>query len=117
MKSYSILLAAAAALCLAASPGLAQGMTGRYAVTLVTETGACDAKFNWAVGVIDGEIAESGPFARATGQVNTNGRVVLSVAKGTDTLTASGHLSGQGGNGTWTSPSRGCSGSWRAEKN
>ena len=116
MKMFRSLFAAAAALCLAATPIFAQGVTGRYAVTLVTDIGACDAKINWTVGVVDGQIEESNLFVRTKGQVSAKGQVALKVVKGSDTLAASGHLSDQGGNGTWTSPNRECSGRWQAAK-
>lgn len=116
MKVFRCLFAVSAALCLAATPILAQDYTGRYAVTLVTDTGTCEAKINWSVGVVDGRIDESGLFVRTTGQVNAKGQVALKVVKGSETLAASGHLSHQGGTGTWTSPSRDCSGRWQAAK-
>ena len=110
------LLAAAAVACLAPAPALAQGVTGRYAVTLLTDTGACDARLSWSVGIVDGQIAETGLFVRASGQVSARGQVALRVVKGAETLSASGHMTDQGGNGTWTSPSRDCSGRWLAAK-
>lgn len=116
MKVFGFVFTAAAVFCVAATPILAQGFNGRYAVTLVTDTGSCDAKISWSVGVVDGRIDESGLFARTTGQVNAKGQVALKVVKGSETLAASGHLSVSGGNGTWTSPSRDCSGRWQAAK-
>lgn len=116
MKFFRSVIAATAALFLAATPILAQSFTGRYAVTLVTDSGACEAKLSWSVGVVDGRIDESGLFVRTTGKVNAKGQVALRVVKGSETLAASGHLSDQGGNGTWTSPSRDCSGRWQASK-
>lgn len=116
MKVVCSAAVAAVMCCLAAAPVLAQDFNGRYVVTLVTDTGSCKAKINWSVGVVDGRIDERGLFARTTGQVNAKGEVALKVVKGSETLAASGRLSDSGGNGTWTSPSRDCSGRWQAAK-
>lgn len=116
MKILRMLPAAAAMFCLASAPALAQGLTGRFAVTLLTDTGACEARISWSVGIANGQIAEGGLLARASGQVSPQGQVALRVVKGAETLTASGQMTDQGGSGTWTSPSRDCSGRWLAAK-
>jgi hypothetical protein len=116
MKVFSSILTVAACICAAGSPVFAQGVTGRYAVTITTDSGACEAKINWTVGIVEGRIEERGLFIRTTGQVNAKGAVTLRVVKGSDTLAASGQLTDEGGNGTWTSPSRDCSGRWQAAK-
>lgn len=111
------LFAATALVCIGSAPTKAQGaIDGTYAVTLITDAGACDAKFSWTVAVSAGTIQSSGPFLRAKGDVSPSGDVEISVTRGADTLVASGRLSGESGKGAWRSASRDCSGSWRAEK-
>lgn len=88
---------------------------GRWAVQLVTEKGACDRSLSWDVGVAANRIDESG-IVQTTGAVDAQGRVRLLVVNGSDRVSASGKLSGASGAGAWNSPTRACSGHWRAEK-
>ncbi len=89
---------------------------GRWAVQLVTEKGKCDRSLSWDVGVASSRIADSGAFGQTTGAVDSQGRVRLLVTSGSDRVSASGKLSGASGAGAWRSPTRECSGRWRAEK-
>ena len=115
----SIFLSALLAFAHVASPvaALAGGSyDGQWAVQLVTEKGACDRSLSWDVAVAGNRIADGGGFAQTTGAVDPHGRVTLSVMQGGDRVSASGKLSGVAGSGAWSSPTRACSGRWRASK-
>ena len=99
---------------LGCSQSFAAPVTGTYAVTLRTEKGSCDETVSWKVGVRQGRIATGGLFVKMSGAVDQGGGVSLIVRSGRDVLTAAGKLSTAGGAGTWTSPSRSCSGRWVA---
>jgi hypothetical protein len=99
---------------LGCSQSYADPVTGTYAVTLRTEKGSCDETLSWKIGVREGRIAKGGLFVKMSGAVNDGGVVSLVVMSGRDVLTAAGKLSLAGGAGTWTSPSRSCSGRWSA---
>jgi hypothetical protein len=99
---------------LGCSQSYADPVTGTYAVTLRTEKGSCDETLSWKVGVRQGRIATGGLFVKMSGAVDKGGGVSLVVRSGRDILTAAGKLLPAGGAGTWTSPSRSCSGRWVA---
>ena len=111
--------AAMAALVLAPQ---AQAQTNRFdgnwSVEVVTEQGACDRAYRYAVVVQNGRARYGGPENfNVTGQVQQNGNVSASISRGQDRANVSGRLSGSAGRGTWsTSGGRVCSGYWNAEK-
>ena len=86
---------------------------GTYSVAITTERGNCEAA-SWSVAVNGGRIADSGMFVQSAGYVDGRGRVILRVTHGSDILAAAGALNGETGGGTWQSPTRQCSGRWRA---
>lgn len=92
------------------------GYDGQWAVEMVTVKGNCDRSLSWDVGVAANRIAQSGAYGQATGAVDAHGRVRLMVVNGADRVSASGKLSGAAGGGVWISPTRACSGHWRAER-
>ena len=103
-------------LALNASTAFAGGAyDGQWAVQLVTLKGHCDRSLSWDVGVAADRIADNGMMARTTGAVDASGRVRLLVTTGADRVSASGKLKGVSGAGAWSSPTRECSGRWRAE--
>jgi len=89
---------------------------GQWSVQLVTEKGGCDRSLSWDVGVAANRIADSGMLVQTSGAVDPQGRVRLLVINGSDRVSASGKLIGASGTGAWTSPTRSCSGHWRAVK-
>jgi hypothetical protein len=54
--------------------------------------------------------------ASVSGSVGDNGSVRVSVSGGGRSANGSGHLSGNSGSGTWTSPSSECKGTWVASR-
>lgn len=89
---------------------------GKWAVQLITEKGNCDRSLSWDVGVAASRIVDNGTFVQTSGAVDPHGRVTLLLSHGSDRVSASGKLSGESGTGAWNSPTRECSGRWRAEK-
>jgi hypothetical protein len=103
-------------------PPQAQAQTNRFdgnwSVEVVTEQGACDRAYRYAVIVQNGRTRYGGPENfNVNGQVSPNGSVSASISRGQDRANVSGRLSGATGRGTWsTSGGRVCSGYWNAEK-
>lgn len=91
---------------------------GNWSVEVVTEKGACDRAYRYAVVVQNGRARYGGPENfNVNGQVRPNGSVAASISRGQDRANVSGRLSGNTGRGIWsTSGGRVCSGYWNAEK-
>ena len=87
---------------------------GTWSVSLVTKEGKCDPTLSSQIQVREGRVNESMLFARIVGAVNGNGAVNLQVVRGSEAMNASGKIAGARGAGSWTAPSRNCSGSWTA---
>ena len=120
MRMMPWLGAAFAAACFL--PPQAQAQTNRFdgnwSVEVVTEQGACDRAYRYAIVVQNGRARYGGPENfNVNGQVSPNGSVSASISRGQDRANVSGRLSGATGRGTWsTSGGRVCSGYWNAEK-
>jgi hypothetical protein len=103
-----------------APPAQAQAnkFDGAWSVEVVTQKGDCDRAYRYAVAVQNGRVRYGGPEDFTVGgQVQANGAVSASIARGQDRANVSGRLSGNGGRGTWSaSGGRACSGYWNAEK-
>ncbi len=91
---------------------------GNWSVEVVTEQGACDRAYRYAVIIENGRARYGGPESfNVNGQVRPNGAVSASISRGQDRANVRGQLSGQNGRGTWsTSGGRTCSGYWNADK-
>ena len=113
-----------AAACMAAAvlPIQAQAQTNRFdgtwSVEVITEQGACDRAYRYSVIVENGRARYGGPENfNVNGQVQQNGTVAATISRGQDSAQVRGRLSGNRGNGTWsTSGGRTCSGNWNAYK-
>ena len=105
------------------SAGAKSPYDGPWAVTIMTENGACDAAYRYAVVVSDGQVTsdarESAGVVAISGKVDGGGNVKVSVSRGEQQANASGKLSPNGGVGTWAgkSSSTACSGRWEARRN
>ena len=97
-------------------PAAAKDFDGQWAVQLQTLSGSCDATLSTTVGVARGRIDESGLIMTSNGSVDEKGRIALQVAGGGHTFAANGKLAARAGSGTWTSPSKQCSGKWVATR-
>jgi hypothetical protein len=120
MRTFSWLGAAALMGCLLAPPALAQTnrFDGNWSVEVVTQQGACDRAYRYAVIIQNGHARYGGPEQfNVNGRVQSNGTVSASISRGQDRANVRGRLSGNSGSGTWsTSGGRVCSGNWNAEK-
>ena len=114
------ILLALAVSTLAASPAAAKvkRFDGTWSVEVVTEKGDCDRAYRYSVILENGRARYGGPEAfEIQGQVQPNGAIRASIARGTNRADVTGRLSGAAGTGTWTaSGGRACSGNWNAEK-
>jgi hypothetical protein len=120
MRILPWLSAAAVAGCMLAPPALAQTnrFDGNWSVEVVTQQGACDRAYRYAVIIQNGQARYGGPEQfNVSGRVQSNGTVSASISRGQDRANVRGRLSGNSGTGTWsTSGGRVCSGNWNAEK-
>ncbi|GJE38766.1 hypothetical protein [Methylobacterium persicinum] len=103
----------------AAAPGNANGdgHNGTWAVELVTESGLCSARYNYAVAIHDGEVRpiSAADGAKVSGRVSADGTVGITVAGAGGSGTGTGRLTGGRGAGTWAvSPI--CTGRWTARR-
>jgi hypothetical protein len=116
------LLACAAAVgCLVASISVAQARSaydGSWDLVFVTERGACDATYNFAVSITDGIVTHPN-LVRFRGYVARSGAVRASVTVHDKFASGSGRLSSNSGSGTWSGHSGNsrCSGHWTAQRN
>ncbi|MDB5642815.1 MAG: hypothetical protein JWN07_2132 [Hyphomicrobiales bacterium] len=110
------LAALVSAAALNAAPAVAaSGYDGQWSVSVVTEQGDCDAQ-SLDLGIADGRIEERGLLSQASGAVDPRGAVQVVFTRGSDQLAATGILTNLDGSGRWTSPTRQCSGRWKAQK-
>ena len=110
-------LFAAAAFVLAAAPVLAGSFDGPWSVTIATQSGNCDAAYNFQVQVQGGRVISSGGTAMS-GSVSGGGVVNVSLTQGSSSGRASGRLSAASGGGNWSGTLAGsrCSGYWQATR-
>jgi hypothetical protein len=96
---------------------------GAWAVTVMTETGECDAAYRYAVVVTGGKVIsdkrESTGTVKISGKIGADGQVSVNVSRGEQRADGTGRLSETTGSGTWTgkSSSAACSGRWEARRN
>ena len=120
----TLTLAAAALLAVSAVPAGSAPMTagkaafdGGWSVLIVTEKGTCDRAYRYPVKISNGSVGYAGSASfTVSGQVNANGSVTVTVARGNQSATGTGTLSGEDGGGRWTAAGGECSGSWSAER-
>ncbi|WP_244485179.1 hypothetical protein [Bradyrhizobium tropiciagri] len=119
MKQF--LKSAVAATCLMASVPVAQARTaydGSWDLLFVTQSGACEAAYNFSVNITDGIVTHPN-LVRFRGYVTRSGAVRASVTVPDKYASGSGRLSSNSGRGTWRGRSGGarCSGYWTAQRN
>jgi hypothetical protein len=92
---------------------------GRWAVRMVTDSGVCDASYNYVIAVEDGRVRyipqDSDPAPSVSGSVGANGAVNLDIRKSIARVSATGQLKGSAGSGSWRLPGL-CTGRWTAAK-
>ena len=112
---------AVAVSCLVAFVSVAQARSaydGSWDLQFVTQRGACDATYNFAVNVTDGVITHPN-LVKFSGHVARSGAVRASVSVPNKYASGSGRLLSNSGHGTWSgySGSARCSGYWTAQRN
>jgi hypothetical protein len=101
------------------APAAAQGgFDGAWAVDVNVTRGDCgDEGRSFPVRVQGGRITYAGNLdLNASGQIAPDGRITARFSRGSDSLSANGRAQGSTASGRWTSPSRNCSGTFRARR-
>src|SRR5215510_2014098 len=116
----NLLACAAAVCCLVTSVSVAQARSaydGSWDLIFVTERGACDATYNFAVNITDGMVTHPN-LVRFRGYVARSGAVRASVTIHDKFAAGSGRLSSNSGHGSWSGHSGNarCSGHWTAQR-
>ena len=119
MKKLS--LCATAIMCFVALAPAANARSiydGSWDLVFVTQRGACDPTYNFAVNITDGIVTHPN-LVRFSGRVARSGAVRASVTVHDKYASGSGRLSSNSGRGTWSGYSGGsrCSGYWTAQRN
>jgi hypothetical protein len=90
---------------------------GGWSVLIVTEKGTCDRAYRYPVKIENGSVGYAGSASfTVSGKVGDNGAVTVTVARGNQSATGTGTLSGSDGAGRWTAAGGECSGTWTAER-
>ncbi len=106
-----------AALLAIAAPAAARGPhDGVWLVTTTTASGLCEPSQSFYVFVADGELRPGARAVEASGRVDARGGVRGALSAQGFAAEAVGRLQGAAGQGTWSSPNAGCSGTWTAER-
>src|SRR5436189_3493603 len=68
---------------------------GAWSVLIVTEQGKCDRAYRYAVKIENGSVGYAGSASfTVTGKVGTKGDVIVTVARGSQSATGTGAMSG-----------------------
>jgi hypothetical protein len=118
MKPF-ISVIAAGFLVAAASPAQARSpFDGAWDLVFVTQRGACDPSYNFAVNIDNGIITQPN-LVRFRGYVSRSGAARASVTVHDKYASGSGRLSVNSGRGVWHghSGNAACAGYWTAQRN
>src|SRR6185295_5267678 len=121
MTMKNPLLCVTAAVSLVALTSVAQARSaydGSWDLLFVTQRGACDPTYNFAVNIADGVVTHPN-LVKFRGHVARSGAISASVTVPDKYASGSGRLSSNSGRGTWSGYSGGarCSGYWTAQRN
>ena len=119
MKTHS--LSMIAAVCLMASAATAQARSaydGSWDLVFVTQQGACDPTYNFAVNISDGVVTHPN-LVKFKGYVAKSGSIHASVTVHDKFASGTGRLFETSGRGKWSGRAGGerCSGYWTAQRN
>jgi hypothetical protein len=90
---------------------------GAWSVLIVTQKGTCDRAYRYPVQIQNGLVGYAGSASfTVSGKVGDAGAVTVTVARGSQSATGTGHMSATDGAGTWVAASGECSGTWTAER-
>jgi len=97
----------------------AADFTGRWSVSMTTDSGICEKSESYFVAIDSGRvryIAPAGePGPAITGSVSPTGAVAVGIQKGMGRAEVVGRLQGSSGGGTWQAAGF-CTGRWSAQK-
>jgi hypothetical protein len=90
---------------------------GSWSVTVITRSGPCDPSYRYGVSISNG-IVSGGGGASVSGRVTNSGAVSVVVSSSVGSARGSGHLSRNGGGGSWSGQGQQgrCSGTWSASR-
>ena len=93
---------------------------GTWSVSMVTDSGVCDASYNYSIAIENGNVrylqAPGDSPTTVSGRIGQDGNVDLDIRRSIAKVDAQGRLNGKSGSGTWTLGMLGCSGRWNAQK-
>jgi len=88
---------------------------GQWTVRVQSQGGGCPNSASLTLGVAASRIS-GGMIVSTSGSVDAQGHVSLAISFAGDRIAARGALNQQTGAGSWSSPTRGCAGSWTATR-
>lgn len=116
--AQAIIVGSLALAATAASAAPAE-FSGRWSVRMVTDSGVCDASYNYVIAIEDGRVRyipqDSDAPPSVSGTVSGDGAVNLDIRKSVARVSATGQLKGAAGSGSWRLPGL-CSGRWTAAR-
>ena len=116
-SALAIAMLAAATVPASPAPAGKPNFDGAWSVLIVTEKGTCDRAYRYPIRIENGTVDYAGSASfTVTGKVGTKGEVTVTVARGSQSATGTGAMSGTDGSGTWKSAGGDCSGTWTAER-
>jgi hypothetical protein len=88
---------------------------GSWSVAIMTQSGACEPRYRFAVKIINGHVVHEGNPA---GRVSPNGGVSVNVSSGGQQAAGQGRLSRDQGTGVWHGygSAGACAGTWQAQR-
>jgi hypothetical protein len=117
MNKLAVCAAGLAVVASSTAANAATSFDGSWDLQFVTQRGACDPTYNFAVNVSNGIVTHPN-LVRFHGTVTRSGAVRASVTVQDKYASGSGRLSGAAGRGAWTgySGQARCEGYWTAQK-
>lgn len=91
---------------------------GRWSVSVITNSGACDRGYRYRLNIENGQISYDDPAVQVSGQVTPRGQVQVMVRAGGQQAVGTGRMSRDYGEGSWSGQSMSgqCSGVWQAQR-
>jgi hypothetical protein len=91
---------------------------GRWSVSVITNSGACDRGYRYRLNIENGQISYDNPGIQVSGQVTPRGQVQVMVRAGGQQAVGTGRMSRDYGEGAWSGQSTAgeCSGVWQAQR-
>lgn len=100
-------------------PATMRAFDGIWSVQIITERGACDRAYRYAVRISNGYLVNDfGESVNLQGRVAPTGQIRVSLSSGGQQASGEGHLSRTQGSGTWSGQGSAgyCAGVWEAAR-